>query len=150
ISTGEAINTLFVVYTGKYIDRSATSEYTSQQNWHVVRLADVYLMRAEALAELAQNPAIANENINALRMRAGVASLYDGAGKTMDDFRTDILRERATELHMEGHRFFDLTRMGVYNEYCITVHNATRGVRGPEDYTWPIPIIESSANASID
>ncbi len=147
-ATGRPNGTLFEVYTAKYIDRSATTEYTSEQNWHVVRLADVYLMRAEAKAELNANPAMANADVNTLRTRVGMAP-FNGTGMSMRDFRTFILRERAAELYMEGHRFFDLTRMGVYNEYCIIAHNATRGVRGPEDYTWPIPLIESAANGSF-
>ena len=147
-ATGAANGTLFQVYAAKYIDPSATTEYTSQQNWHVVRLADVYLMRAEALAETTLDPSQANADINALRTRVGMEA-FDGSGMTMEDFRTALLRERAAELYMEGHRFFDLTRMGVYNEYCIIAHNATRGVRDPEDYFWPIPLVESSANGSI-
>lgn len=148
-ATGAADGTVFEIFTAKYIDPSATTEYTSKQNWHVVRLADVYLMRAEAIAELNANPSMANSDINALRNRVGMAP-FNGTGMSMKDFRTFILRERAAELYMEGHRFFDLTRMGVYNEYCVIAHNATRGVRGPEDYTWPIPLVESAANSSIN
>lgn len=148
-ATGAANGTLFVVFTSKYIDRNATTEYTSQQNWHVVRLADVYLMRAEALAELNQSPASAESDINTLRARVGMANLST-SGMSMDDFRTAILRERAAELFMEGHRFFDLTRMGVYDEYCKKVFGNTVGARQAEDYVWPIPLIEVSANPNIN
>jgi hypothetical protein len=149
IETGQTLSTQFIVYTSKYIDESATTEYTSQQNWHVIRLADVYLMRAEALAELNSNPALANADINALRSRVGQTD-FDGTGMSMADFRTNMLRERAVELAAEGHRFFDLTRMGVYEQYSAVVRGATTGARGPEDYTWPIPLIETSTNSSID
>ena len=110
--------TLWQVWTAKYIDTGATTPYTSRQNWHIIRLADVYLMRAEALAELNQNPALANQDINALRSRVGMAN-FDGASLSMDAFRTALLKERGVELYMEGHRFFDLTRFGVYDEYLL-------------------------------
>jgi len=148
-TTGESLNPLYVIFTSKYIDRSATTEYTSRQNWHVIRLADVHLMRAEAMAEVNGNPSMANADINLLRSRVDMLA-FDGAGMSIEAFRVNILRERAAELSMEGHRFFDLTRMGVYNDYCVLVLNATRGVRDPEDYNWPIPLIESSANEAID
>lgn len=148
-ATGAANGNLFQVFTSKYIDSNATTEYTSQQNWHIIRLADVYLMRAEALAEINQDPAQANADLNMLRSRVGMAD-FDGAGMSIEDFRTALLRERAAELSMEGHRFFDLTRMGVYDEYCRSSYNNTVGARQPEDYTWPIPLIESSANGNID
>lgn len=146
------------IYTMKYIDPDATSEHSSQQNWHVVRLADVYLMRAEALAEIHKNPATANDDINALRQRVGHTP-FDGAGMSMTDFREAMLKERGVELFVEGHRWFDLTRMGVYESYVKATysHAANKvnvqnfgGVRGPEDYTWPIPVSESEANNLID
>jgi hypothetical protein len=76
----------------------------------------------------------------------------------MDAFRTLLLKERAVELYMEGHRFFDLTRFGVYNEYCSNVSGCyfcaicqgAIGLRQPEDYTWPIPVSEISANPNIN
>ena len=117
----------------------------------------MYLMRAEALAELNENPGLANQDVNALRSRVGMAN-FDGASLSMDAFRTALLKERAVELYMEGHRFFDLTRFGVYDEYCSNVLGATSsqfvqgaiGQRQPEDYTWPIPISETAANSNIN
>ena len=149
--------TLWQVWTAKYIDTGATTPYTSRQNWHIIRLADVYLMRAEALAELNENPGLANQDVNALRSRVGMAN-FDGTSLSMDAFRTALLKERAVELYMEGHRFFDLTRFGVYDEYCSNVLGATSsqfvqgaiGQRQPEDYTWPIPISETAANSNIN
>lgn len=149
ISDGSTVGNLSIVFTKKYIDPGATTEYTSQQNWHVIRLADVYLIRAEALAELNLNPALANNDINALRSRVGFENA-DYTGLSMEEFRVQLLRERGVELYMEGHRFFDLTRMGVYDQYCRITWGNTDGARGPEDYTWPIPQIETSANPNID
>ena len=147
--TGAPNGTLPRVFTSKYIDRDATTEYTSQQNWHVIRLADVYLMRAESLAEINQDPSMANADFNMLRSRVGMAD-FDGAGMNMADFRKALLNERSAELSMEGHRFFDLTRLGVYDEYCKLTYGNTAGARQPEDYTWPIPLIETSANGNIN
>ena len=158
LSTGVAANwRLWQVWTAKYLDTGATTAYTSRQNWHIIRLADVYLMRAEALAELSQNPDLASQDINSLRSRVGMVN-FNGAGMTMDAFRTALLEERAVELYMEGHRFFDLTRFGVYDEYCSNVLGTTSGQyvqgaigqRQPEDYTWPIPISETAANSNIN
>ena len=147
---------LWQVWTAKYIDPSATTPYTSRQNWHVIRLADVYLMRAEVLAEIFRITEMASNDINSLRNRVGM-SAFNGSGMTMDAFRTLLLKERAVELYMEGHRFFDLTRFGVC-EYCSNVLGATSaqyvqgaiGSRQPEDYTWPIPVSETSSNSNIN
>jgi starch-binding outer membrane protein, SusD/RagB family len=147
-ATGASNGTLTRVFTSKYIDTDATTEYTSQQNWHVIRLADVYMMRAEALAEISQNPAAANMDLSILRNRVGMPN-FDGTAMTMAMFRTALLRERGAELSVEGHRFFDLTRMGVYDELCRAAYGNTDGARQAEDYTWPIPLIETSANPNI-
>ncbi len=151
LETGEKkqSQTLWQTWTSKYIDTEATTEYTSRQNWHVIRLADVYLMRAEASSEITQDPSNANDDFNILRARAEI-DLFDGTGMNMSQFRTELLRERAAELYMEGHRFFDITRMGVYDEYCKIVLGNIDGQRQPNDYFWPIPITETSANQNID
>ena len=147
--TGNTLGTLWQIWTAKYIDSEATTEYTSRQNWHIIRLADVYLMRAEANAEISSNPAAANDDINTLRNRVEMSDI-DYSAFTMNSFREELLKERAVELYMEGHRFFDLTRFGVYDEYCRFIYGDTDGARQPEDYLWPIPLTEISTNSEID
>ena len=149
IESGKKLGTLWQIWTAKYIDREATTEYTSRQNWHIIRLADVYLMRAEAIAEISSDPSLANNDINELRKRVEMSE-KDYSSLTMDAFRKELLKERAVELYMEGHRFYDLTRFGVYDEYCKLVYGNVDGARQPEDYTWPIPIIEVSTNSEIN
>ncbi len=149
LETGNTLGTLWQVWTAKYIDTEATTEYTSRQNWHVIRLADVYLMRAEASAEILSDPSAANTDINILRSRVEMNEI-DYSAMSITQFREEILRERGVELYMEGHRFFDLTRFGVYDEYCRFVYGDTDGARQAEDYTWPIPIVETSTNSEID
>ena len=75
---------------------------------------------------------------------------FSAIGLSMSDFRTALLKERAVELLAEGHRFFDLTRMGVYDEYCRASYGNTIGARQAEDYVWPIPLIEVTANENIN
>jgi hypothetical protein len=106
-------------------------------------------MRAEALVELSQNPSLANNDFNILRNRVEMSD-FNGNGISIEDFRTALLKERAVELYMEGHRFFDLTRMGVLDEYCRHLHGNNDGARQAEDYFWPIPIEEIAANNNID
>ena len=106
-------------------------------------------MRAEANAEIFGNPAAANDDINILRSRVEMNEI-DYTGMDLDSFREELLKERAVELYMEGHRFFDITRFGVYDEYCRLIYGNTDGARQPSDYLWPIPITEISTNSMID
>jgi len=85
-------------------------------NWIVYRLADVILMKAEALSQLERY----NEALNALmevRERAGLGlplELYS----TPSSYEDVILEERAREFAFEGKRWFDLLRMGRRNGYA--------------------------------
>ena len=80
----------------------------AEQNWPIneieIRLADTYLMQAEALVKSGGNPARAKELLDAVRARVGLASVP----ATLDN----IYNERRLELATEGHRFFDLVRTG--------------------------------------
>lgn len=77
-----------------------------------LRLADIYLIRAEANAKLG-NTLAAVEDVNLIRTRAGLTgSLYTpanitAAGKTVLGV---VLEERYLELAFEGHRVYDLFR----------------------------------------
>lgn len=86
--------------------RSASG--VAEQNWPIneieIRLADTYLMEAEALVKAGSNPIRAKELLDAVRARVGLASVP----ATLDN----IYNERRLELATEGHRFFDLVRTG--------------------------------------
>lgn len=96
--------------------------YVNKYNWQdgianlsspvILRLAEMYLIRAEANAKLG-NYQEAIDDVNIIRKRAGLsgAALYTvgdlkGRGSVLDV----VLEERRLELFFEGHRAFDLFR----------------------------------------
>jgi len=92
-----------------------TGTLQNSANWIVYRLADVMLMKAEALSQL-NRYGEALTIINLIRERADVSpiSLVNSASV----FEDAILDERALELAYEGKRWFDLLRMGRRNNYA--------------------------------
>ena len=94
-------------FTKKYLTPIPKAN-DSRANWKVIRYADVLLMLAEALNENGKT-AEALGYLNMVRTRAGIPAY---ANLTADDAREKIYLERRLELHMEGHRWFDLVRTG--------------------------------------
>ena len=88
-----------------------TGKYTTfGQNIPVIRLAEMYLIRAEAAFRATpSNAAAALTNLNILRNRAG-ATPFTLANLTANDGLATILRERQLELAFEGFRIHDLRR----------------------------------------
>lgn len=77
-------------------------------NVRVIRLSDVYLMAAEAaLRKTPIDQAKADTYLNAIRRRANPDVKEVTA--TIDL----VLKERRKELVMEGHRFYDIMRLGI-------------------------------------
>ena len=101
----------------------------SKVNWKLIRYADVLLMLAEALNENDKTD-IALTYLNQVRQRAGVDG-YENLNKS--EARDKIYFERRLELHMEGHRWFDLVRTG----QALTVM-ASKGMQ-PHHVVFPIP-----------
>lgn len=94
---------------------TATAEYSM-----MLRLAEQYLIRAEARAQLGKGAAAA-EDLNILRSRARAASTTANpnplpaiaATLSQAELMTAILKERQAELFTEwGHRWLDLKRTG--------------------------------------
>ena len=102
----------------KWIDatRPDRQKTQGQRDFILMRLADAYLLRAEA--RLSQgNTTGAAEDINVIRVRAAVPGQetdiqIDAADVTLDF----LLDERARELVGEGHRWWDLARTGTLVE----------------------------------
>jgi hypothetical protein len=94
-------------YADKYF-RVATSD----DNVVVLRLAEMYLIRAEANARLGAPDQTVRDDLDILRNRAGLLDLpITVAGQAA--LLAAVLQERRVELAFEGHRFFDLRRHGV-------------------------------------
>lgn len=75
----------------------------------ILRLAEMYLNRAEAYAKLGNvNKAV--EDINIIRTRAGIPTYTNlPSTSTIVDI---VLQERRAELAFEGHSKFDIFRNG--------------------------------------
>lgn len=101
------------------------AELNYRQNTYVIRLADTYLMEAEALGSGARAQAL----LDAVRARVGLPSVPVTLAA--------IKNERRMELAGEGHRFFDLVRWG-----DAATKLANRGFTAGKDEIFPIPTRE--------
>ena len=94
-----------VPYISKYHHPHAIRGRTDN-NWPVIRYADVLLMLAEAINEVS-GPGDAYQYLNAVRERAGLEPL---SGLSQEAFQEAVMKERRVELAFENHRWFDLKR----------------------------------------
>jgi starch-binding outer membrane protein, SusD/RagB family len=99
-----------------YVFRKFVRNYAGQGRsdgdfaWPVIRLADVYLMYAEATNAVNGPQADAIELVNKIRHRGNLPPLAAAKTATPDAFFSAIEQERIVELVAEGHRPFDLRR----------------------------------------
>ncbi|MBB4637094.1 RagB/SusD family nutrient uptake outer membrane protein [Longimicrobium terrae] len=92
-------------FIGKYFRIS-----NGDDNYVMLRLAEMYLIRSEAEARLDGNLAQARADIDAVRERAGLAPLDAEAVVSAQQVLRANLQERRREFVGEGYRFFDLRR----------------------------------------
>ncbi len=100
---GTVVNIPYII---KYTHPHTLSGRTDD-NWPVLRYADVLLMLAEALNEQSGPTPEAYGYLNQVRTRAGLKEV-SGLDKAM--FKTAVLKERRVELAFENQRWFDLKR----------------------------------------
>lgn len=112
-------------------------------NFLVVRLAEMYLIRAEALARqnFAVNLAAAVADVNVVRNRAGLGDVLVADFANLEEFLDEVLLQKRLELDQEGHRWHDLVR--------TDRAQATLGITDPNDLLWPIPQREIDSNSAI-
>lgn len=182
---GGAPSTLSWNETGYYIkklvnlnmvfgDGDATSY--GQYPWPEMRLADLYLLYAEALNEAEPASAEAIAYVDMVRARAGLAGVVDSWTNfsnnpakytSQSGLREIIHRERLIELAFEGHRFWDLRRWKKAAEELnkdITGWNYTGTTATtyykeqyifsqtfitPRDYFWPVGTEDTRKNPKL-
>ncbi|RAJ00497.1 SusD-like starch-binding protein associating with outer membrane [Chitinophaga skermanii] len=166
-SYGDALSTedLFNAYTATDIRKTfitkgkrsggenpawLVTKYTNNTNFEepsrVIRLAEVYLIRAEARAHTGKE-ALALADLNTIAARGDDKLVpYDVVGTALTDA---ILNERRKELAFEGHRLFDLTR----TKKSFTKYRSatTIAINYPNGRTiLPIPQAEMKANTNME
>lgn len=147
-----------------------------EYQWPIIRLADLYLMYAEALNETKAIPdAEVYEYIDKVRKRSGLDGVVESWGnhsinpnkpKTKEGMREIIQRERMIELAFEGIRFWDLRRWKLAEEYMnkslrgwnvtqtkpeefYQVQNIYNLKFEKKDYLWPIQTSELLKNTNL-
>ena len=127
-------------------------------NTHILRYADILLMRAEAIlgTSTSTTDVTALGDINAVRARAGLPAL---TSVTLDD----ILHERRMEFVIEGDRWYDLARINrseaidilsnTDRAYLVDSNDPNSGtgdgrfvVPTESDFLLPIPVSETDIN----
>jgi hypothetical protein len=133
-----------------YLDQTKSPRSNHGNNKIIFRLADVYLMAAEAENEL-NGPANAYQYINKVRERA-----YDPSqplsGLSQQQFRKAIYDERKWELAAENHRRMDLIRWGILlkvvkNAKYLVYHPADHIT--PKNVLLPIPATQLQLNPNL-
>jgi starch-binding outer membrane protein, SusD/RagB family len=133
---------LFTEYQAAGLGTPNNEAQNTWVNHRVFRMADIYLMAAEAANEIggAQNQADAVTWVNMVRTRAGLTNI---AFVDQTQMRAAIKQERRAEFAMEFERFFDLVRWGD----AITI-------LGPSGYAnkhryYPIPNSALNGNPNL-
>ncbi len=123
----------------KYFEEGKT-EGTTNCHYPIIRLADIYLMRAEALIKLNGPNSVSDGLINDLRKRAGLTKMLSNC--TMDD----LIHERRCELATEGHRHFDLVRWGL----AKSIYAQDNGLDGPRNFVVGVHEVMPIPQSEID
>ena len=144
-----------------FIGKVDTKIWDSGLNIPVLRLAEMYLIKAEALG-----PVGGAESLNIVRRRAFGLALNTASAKdvtTTDPtaFQAAVIRERKYELAFEMDRWFDLKRLNGTSLGLIPVMTAQaaylaglgkgirRGIPSARNLVLPIPQSELDANPGL-
>lgn len=170
--------------TGYFIKKLVSWESTTNGNsttwksypWPEIRLADLYLLYAEAINEAEPASTTAITYLDKIRTRAGLKGIVEswntyaknpGKYTTQAGLRDIIHRERLIELAFEGHRFWDLRRWKLAAEelnknitgftvlgkttetYNVEKNIFSQSFIAPRDYLWPIGTYETRRNPKL-
>jgi starch-binding outer membrane protein, SusD/RagB family len=133
------------------LDQVKSPRQNHPENYVVFRLADVYLMAAEAENE-ANGPANAYQYVNKVRERAFEPD-QPWSGLSQSEFRLKMYDERKFELCAEGYRKMDLVRWGILVDVIkATQHRPWSSPAAnimPKHVLLPIPLSEILLNPNL-
>jgi hypothetical protein len=120
-----------------------SGSFVLREYYVVLRLAEQYLIRAEARANLG-NLSGAVQDLDSVRFRAGLPLISPSINKT--DLLVAIQKERQTELFAEwGHRWFDLKR----TKQADLILKNRKPAWNVTDTLYPIPGAERLLNPNL-
>lgn len=139
VSGNWVINLFGKQFANKYLHNqlaTTTAIAANPQDYVFQRLAEVYLIRAEARAQQGNitGAGSAATDLNAIRTRAG---LPNTTASTQPQMLSAIELERLHELFYEGHRWYDLKRTGRLDAVLGAVPYKAANYR-PHYNLWPI------------
>ncbi len=123
-------------------------------DFHVIRYADVLLMRAEAMVET-NDVNGARDLVNQVRARVGMPTIQSVQGSVNQNQMRELVRlERRVELAMEGLRFMDLKRWGTILDAIRRAEsdnypNYNPTYIGRKSEVFPIPQEEIDVNPNL-
>jgi hypothetical protein len=179
-----ARHAFFYNVTGYYIKKLVDWNQTMSSSgasykgypWPELRLADEYLMYAEAMNEAQGPSAEVYKYLDKVRARAGLKGVVESwqqysvnpsKPSTKDGLRDIIHQERLIEMAFEGSRFWDMRRWkeaaaefnqpitgwNIYGRDANSYYQVTtvyqQSFIAPRDYFWPIPQDEIIKNPNL-
>ncbi len=156
----------------KYCEVDAGDYYDISLNTILMRYADVYLMRAEALIESGSTDQEIYDLIDKVRARVGMPSVesVEGTGLNQAQLRQIVRHERRVEFYNEGTRYADMLRWQdeslVHNVYGYDksllsdpsssatwvfeqIKIATRTFDSEKGWLWPVPQADIDINENL-
>lgn len=137
----------YFVYKYKVGIGTSSIEGKITEYYTMLRLAEQYLIRAEALTLGSQQLDLAIADLNVIRHRAGIDDLPSGLSKAAVILA--IEKERRTEFFSEwGHRWLDLKRTGRAHD-VLSVIPVKQPWAGDYQLLYPIPLTEIRVNNKL-
>jgi tetratricopeptide (TPR) repeat protein len=151
-----AVNRPHIAKYTRFIGNFATGNGRgSEQNYSMMRYAEVLLIAAEALNETSPGSSEADGYVNRVRARArsgnGSGFPADVSGLSQGDFRTMVLEERKWELAFEYKRWYDIARrkLGAEVFSASGLEGFKENFDPNRDYLYPILADEIARNSNL-
>ena len=153
-ASGRGVNRPHIAKYTRHVGTTANGNgRASENNYSMMRYAEVLLIAAEALNETSPGSTEAEGYVNRVRARARNGSAFpaDVSGLSQNDFRTLVLEDRKWELAFEFKRWYDIARrtMGTEVFSASGLEGAKPNFDPNQDYLFPLPADELERNPNL-